>query len=46
MGSVLTVTDPVGVRTIDSALMTRDGRTFVFDYVRRLSVLYLLTGVS
>jgi len=42
----LTVTDPVGVRTIDSALMTRDGRTFVFDYVRRLSVLYLLTGVS
>ena len=41
----LTIADPVGVLKIDGALMTRDAKTFVFTYLRRLSDLSLVTGV-
>ncbi|HVD92064.1 MAG TPA: hypothetical protein VNC21_07275, partial [Vicinamibacterales bacterium] len=42
----LSVADLAGVSGSSDALMTRDARIYAFSYTRRLSDLYMLTGVQ
>ncbi len=41
----LTPRDPAGVVGIDNLNMTRDGQTYVYSFVRRLSDLYVVEGI-
>ena len=42
----LTPRDPAGVVGIDNLNMTRDGRAYVYGFVRRLCDLYVVEGLQ
>ena len=42
----LTPTDSAGIRSIETLDLTPDGRYYVYNYTRRLDVLYVVDGLD